>query len=228
MNKALFVVSIITSASLGFFVGKSHNSPEIAAFPAIFSEQAQTKTPPKAKSTPAVSEKSFQVGSVATSVDAQIPPDSISPDAINQSAQQQIDAVRAEYELKERSEKFTDWLTKNQKEKAWFDLGVEMRGRFEAEERDYNWASAEEGRIQSLFTQKEELAGIAIKSTNCKTTQCEITVSVINQDHANETAMAITKVLGAEKFSHIIIDNQAQQGESTFYVARDEKGFEFN
>lgn len=34
-------------------------------------------------------------------------------------------------------------------------------------------------------------------------------------------------MLTIEKFAHIIIDSQAKQGESIFYVARDEQGFEF-
>ena len=228
MNKMTFAVSLTIAAGLGFFVGKNHNPTEIVASPALVAEPVQIEAPLIAQDISVTPERNFRADNLATATDTPTPTAISVDDTKNLSAQEQIDAVKAEYELKERSEKFTEWLTKNQKEKPWFDLGVEMRGRFEAEERDYNWASAEENRIQSLFTQKEALAGIAVKSTNCKTTQCEITVSVLNQDHANEMAMAITQVLGAENFSQIIIDNQAQQGESIFYVARGEKGFEFD
>lgn len=228
MNKILFAVSIITSSGLGYFVGKNHHSPEILTSPMVLMEQEQTKTPIVGKNTSALPERNFQFDGVAASDKAQIPPKSLSADAANQSAQQQIDAIKAEYELKQRSEKFTDWLTKNQKEKVWFDLGVEMRDRFDVEETDHEWANSEEGYIQSLFIQNEELSGIAVKSTVCKSTQCQITISVMGQDHANETAMTVTKVLGAEKFSQLIIDSQVQQDETIFYVARNEKGFEFN
>lgn len=228
MNKILFAVSIITSSALGYFVGKNHHSPEIIASPMILMEQEQTKTPIVEKNTSALSERNFHSDGVAASDKAKTPPKSLSVDAVNQSAQQQIDAIKAEYELKQRSEKFTDWLTKNQKEKAWFDLGIEMRGRFDAEDRDYNWASAEEGSLQSLFAQEQALAGIALKSTTCKSTQCQITISVMDQEHANETAMAISKVLSGKNFSQVIVDSQVQQGESILYVSRSEKGFEFN
>lgn len=228
MNKIFFTLSITISAGLGFFVGKNHNSADINASPAVFSEQKQTTAPLVAKAITVATEKNFQIDDVVTSVDAQIPPAPSSADVENQSTQRQIDAIKAEYALKQRSEKFTDWLTKNQKEKAWFDLGVEMRGRFESEERDYNWASAEEGSLQSLFAQEQALAGIALKSTTCKSTQCQITISVMDQDHANETAMAITKVLSGQNFSQVIIDSQVQQGESILYVSRSEEGFEFN
>lgn len=227
MNKILFAVSIIISACVGFFVGRSSNFSEIAASPMLMSEQEQAKISIVEKNTPVLPERNFQPAAVASD-GAQITFKSSSSDAVNLSAQQQIDAIKADYEFKQRSEKFTDWLTKNQKEKPWFDLGVEMRGRFEAEERDHEWANSEEGHIQSLFTQKEELSGIAVKSAACKSTQCQITISVMDQEHANETAMAISKVLSGEKFSQIIIDSQVQQGESILYVSRSEKGFEFN
>ncbi len=148
--------------------------------------------------------------------------------ATQQITQQHLDAVKTEYEFKQRSEAFTQWLTKNQQEKAWFDLGVEMGGRFDAEEADYSWSLAEEAHLQSLFSQAPALAGVALKSTRCKSTQCQITISVMDQNHANETAMVISRTLGGEGATQIIIDNQIQKGEAVFYVARNEKGFEFN
>ncbi len=228
MDKIIFTLLIIISAGIGFFVGKNNNSVGINSSVPILVEYDQTKTPIIAKDALTKPENNFHQADVDASVDIQKSSNSSSPEAINQSAQQKIDAIKADYELKQRSEKFTDWLIKNQKEKAWFDLGMEMRGRFEAEDRDYNWASAEEGSLLSLFAQEPALAGIALKSTTCKSTQCQITISVMDQDHANETAMTITKVLNSENFSQIVIDSQVQQGESILYVSRSEKGFEFN
>jgi hypothetical protein len=228
MNKIIFALSITASAGLGFLAGKYHDASDISAHPVVFLEQEQKKTPVVRKLTSTSTENNFQAGGVVTSEKVQILPNTQSAEVTSQTTQEQIDAIKAEYELKQRSEKFTDWLIKNQKEKAWFDLGVEMRGRFDAEERDYNWANAEEGSLQSLFAQEQALAGIALKSTTCKSTQCQITISVLDQDHANETAMIISNVLGGKNFSQIIIDSQVQQGEAIFYVSRNEKGFEFN
>jgi hypothetical protein len=225
MKNVIFTFSIIVAAGLGYIAGKNSNSANTVAQPEEVPVQQPVAMPSAVKPPPVITENIVKT-------DVKLPlgeQNEISySSTAEQTTQNQLDALKAEYDAKQRSESFTNWLTKNQKEKPWFDLGVEMRGRFEVEEIDHEWASSEEGHIQSLFTQKEELSGIAVKSTNCKSTQCKITISVVNQDHANETAMAITKILGAEKFSHIIIDNQAQQGESTFYIARDEKGFEFN
>lgn len=226
MHKAIFTFSVLVSAGLGYLVGKNSSDSAVLIQPPVVSVQKTANDAPHIAISPQnLPENNFQDG-VRPSVAEQ--KKSLPELVVDQPAQHEIDAIKAEYEFKQRSESFTNWLTKNQETKPWFDLGVEMRGRFDVEEKDHEWANREEGHIQTLFTQKEELAGIAVKSTSCKSTQCQITISVMDQDHANETAMAITKVLGAEKFSQIIIDSQAQQGESTFYIARDEKGFEFN
>lgn len=226
MNKVIFTFSILVSAGAGYFAGKSSdNSAVVARSTEVSVQKNLLKTPGSGESPQNNNENNFHgVAGVSANQQKKSPPELV----VDQSAQDQIDAVKTEYEFKQRTEAFTNWLTKNQETKPWFDLGVEMRGRFDAEETDHSWANEEEGHIQSLFAQEQTLAGIAVKSTQCKSTQCQITVSVMNQDHANETAMAISKVLGGEKFSQIIIDSRVQKGETIFYVARNEKGFEFN
>jgi len=226
MNKVIFTFSILISAGVGYLAGKnSNNSAALTQKTEISVENNPSEAVAFHNGSQIINENNFHEGA-ASPVDA--PPKLPVVPAVDQSAQQQIDAIKAEYDVKHRSEEFTQWLTKNQKEKSWFDLGIEMRGRFDAEETDHSWARAEEGHIQTLFAQEQALAGIALKSTQCKSTQCQITISVMDQDHANETAMTVSKVLGGEKFSQIIIDSQVQQGETIFYVARNEKGFEFN
>ncbi len=225
MNKILFTVSVIVAAGLGYWLGKNNATQDVIAHSAAPSVQENVNAHVVVKNSQA-EEKPLQVIVAAPAKEQP----SLSPESsvADESTQNQIDAIKAEYEFKQRSEAFTNWLTKNQAEKPWFDLGVEMRGRFEDEDVDHSWAGAEEGHIQSLFSQEQALAGIALKSTSCKSTQCRITVSVMDQEHANEMAMTISQILGSEKATQIIIDNQPQQGETTFYVARNEKGFEFN
>lgn len=226
MNKVIFTFSILVSAGLGYLAGKNSDNPAAIAQPTATTTQ---KKPNEAANltnpSQAAHENNFH-SSVVASVDE--PKKSPAAPVLDQSVQQRIDAITTEYEVKQRSEEFTQWLLKNQKEKSWFDLGIEMRGRFDAEETDHSWALNEEAHLQSLFSQAPALAGVALKSTRCKSTQCQITISVRDQDHANEIAMAMSQVLGSEKTAQIIFDSQVQQGETILYVARNEKGFEFN
>lgn len=225
MNKVIFTVSILISLSAGYFAGKNDRPLAVKEDLGEVTEPISLRLPELAQPSPArFSENNFQAASSSSRKQR-----SSSSSAVTQQVtQQQLDAVKTEYEFKQRSEAFTQWLTKNQQEKAWFDLGVEMGGRFDAEEADYSWSLAEEAHLQSLFSQAPALAGVALKSTRCKSTQCQITISVMDQNHANETAMAISQTLGDEGATQIIIDNQIQKGEAIFYVARNEKGFEFN
>jgi len=226
MNKVIFTLSILVSAGVGYLAGKNSNNSAVLTQPTEISAQKSLIETPSTDELPQNTHENNFHGVVDGA--SKQPKSAPSELALGQPSQHQIDAIKAEYEFKQRSETFTNWLTKNQETKPWFDLGVEMRGRFDVEEIDHSWANEEEGHIQALFSQEQALAGIAIKSTQCKSTQCQITVSVMDQDHANETAMAISKVLGSENFSQIIIDSRVQQGETILYVARNEKGFEFN
>jgi hypothetical protein len=225
VNKVVFTISMLISLSLGYFAGKNDSFLAIKEDLGEVSEPISPRLPQLALPSPAnLSENNFHSDS-----DSSRTQQSSSSLAVTQQVtQQQLDAVKTEYEFKQRSEAFTQWLTKNQESKPWFDLGIEMGGRFEAEEADYSWSLAEEAHLQSLFSQAPALAGVALKSTRCKSTQCQITISVMDQEHANETAMTISQVLGSEGATQIIIDNQVQKGEAIFYVARNEKGFEFN
>ena len=226
MNKVIFTFSILISAGVGYLAGKNSNDSVLLAQPTAISVQKNLIEPIGSGALPQnMHENNFHDIGGGSPGQQKSPPSEL---AIDPPDQYQIDAIKAEYEFKQRSDAFTNWLTKNQETKPWFDLGVEMRGRFDAEETDHSWANEEEGHIQSLFVQEQALAGVAVKSTQCKSTQCQITISVMDQNHANETAMAISKVLGGKNFSQIIIDSQVQQGETILYVARNEKGFEFN
>lgn len=225
MNKVIFTVSILIAAFLGYFLGKNDGFTTAQRAFSEISEQNAVPGAETIKTSPAnLSENNFHSGSTP-SLHRQSSRPAVTAGNM---AQQQLDTVKTEYEFRLRAEGFTQWLTKNQETKPWFDLGIEMRGRFDIEESDYQWALTQESHLQNLFSQAPALAGVALKSAICKSTQCQITISVMDHDHANETAMAISKVLGSEDNRQIIIDNQIQKGEAIFYVARNEKGFEFN
>lgn len=226
VRKIIFIFSIILALGCGYWMGLNknimdNNVPSVEVVGTKSTSIPAILTPPKTDI-----ENSIQSMNVLLEVEKS---SSVSVASVaDHTDQGQIDAIKIEYELKQRSELFTNWIIKNQEAKPWFDLGAEMRGQFNAEEVDYEWALAEEGRLRSVFTQEQELADIAVKSTTCRSTQCQIVVGVIDQAHTNEVAMVITRVLSGEKVSHIIVDSQAQQGESTFYISSNEKGFEFN
>lgn len=225
MNKAIFLLSIVVAAGSGYWLGKSNNPSNNTISSVAFVEPESTITP-AAVNFPQIDleRNSRHSKTLFEKAEPSLPRQN--PTTADQPTQHQIDAIKTEYEFKQRSESFKNWLITNQQTKPWFDLGTEMRGRFDAEEIDHAWASTQEGRLQSIFIQEQALAGIAVKSTVCRSTQCQITIGVMDHNHANETSMAIIETLSAEKFSHIIIDNQVQLGEATFYVSSNKKGFE--
>lgn len=226
MNKAIFLFSVVIAAGGGYWLGKN-NIPDNTVSSAVFIEPENIVHPTVVNLSQTNIERDFQQ-SIALANETELSSTPQKSTVVEQSTRRQIDAIKTEYELKQRSESFTNWFIKNQETKPWFDIGIAMRGRFDAEEVDHDWASTEESHLRSIFTQEQALAGIAVKSTVCRSTQCQITIGVIDHDHANETSMAIIEALSAEKFSHIIIDSQVKQGETIFYVSSNEKGFELN
>ncbi len=228
MNKLTLTLTILISVGLGYWAGiHQQNQCDDAASSASLNQEP-ILTPANARTAPVTAEKDASQRDWAAL--AQTPPAATSPsaDPVTPTAQQQLDALKAEHEFNARTEKFSAWLVKSRQENPWFDLRLEMRQRFETEDVDHRWASTEEARLQNLFSEHQALAGLAVKATTCKSTQCKITVGVVDANHANEAAQAISQVLGENRHSHVIIDNQAQQGETFLYVPRDEEGFDFN
>lgn len=233
MNKIIFTVSIFLSAIFGYWLGEHQGNdvkPE-ANIPFDSNERAELLE--KIKNLTAENKK-LSVDKNSKSQSSYLSQDNshkvtaktvIQTSSVNQTAN---NLAKEDYELKERASSFTNWLTKNQQEKPWFDLGTEMEGRFESEEKNFAWADQEEGQIQTLFSQDESLSGIALKSANCKSTQCQLRVGVADQEQANQVAMEISKTLSGKNFSQIIIDSRVKQGEAILYVTRSEKGFELN
>jgi hypothetical protein len=233
VNKIILTVSILLSAALGYWLGitqssdaKSHINPalngderarllEKIIFLTAENKKLSADKYPKSQSSFHQKDDFPKVA-----VEAVIESSSISRSADNH--------VQEDFELKERASSFTNWLVKNQQEKPWFDLGVEMEGRFENEEKNIIWADEEESQIQTLFGQEQSLSGIALKSANCKSTHCQLKVGVTDQEQANQVTMAISQTLSGKNFSQVIIDSRIKQGETILYVTRNPKGFELN
>lgn len=233
MNKITFAISIFLSATLGYWLGGHQDNDVKPDANITFDSDERAKLLNKIKSLIAENEK--------LSTDKYSEPQSSfrqkddSPhttiEAVGQSSSinRTVDnLLKEDYELKERATSFANWLTKNQQEKPWFDVGVEMAGRFDSEEKNIVWADQEESQIQTLFGQEQSLSGIALKSAACKSTQCQLKVGIADLEQANQIAMAISQTLGGKNFSQIIVDNRITQGEAILYVTRNPKGFELN
>ena len=224
MNKTIIALSIATAAVLGFFAGKYQREPAPAAVSIEVKQQPSAEHPQTELSATGDPQPQELLSADAKSSSKEIQKPTIS----DISAQETIDTLKAEYELAQRSESFANWLTRNQKDKPWFDLGATMAERFENEDKDYNWAISKEGDLQTLFSQERALGDVALKSTHCKATQCRITVGVIDRHHANEVAMAISRTFAEKYPSQIIVDTHVDTGEAIFYLSRSDNGFEFN
>lgn len=233
MNKIILTVSIFLSTIFGYWLGVNQNEDQKSEIAPAFDRDERARLLEKiifltaenkklsaekySNSQPSFHKKD---DSPQATVDTVVQSSSISRPADN--------PLKEDYELKERASSFTNWLTKNQQEKPWFDLGVEMEGRFESEEKNIAWADEEESQIQTLFGQEQSLSGIALKSANCKSTQCQLKVGVADLEQANQIAMAISQTLSGKNFSQVIIDSRIKQGETILYVTRNPKGFELN
>lgn len=233
MNKIIFTASIFLSAIFGYWLGghQSNDPKPEANIPFGSDERAELLEKINMLS---AENKKLSADKYSKSQLSSLPKDNsrnVTAKIVIQSssASQAADNLAKEdYQLKERASSFTNWLTKNQQEKPWFDLGVEMEGRFDSEEKNIAWADEEESQIQTLFGQEQSLSGIALKSTNCKSTQCQLKVGVTDLEQANQIAMAISQTLSGKNYSQIIIDSRIKQGETILYVTRNPKGFELN
>ncbi|MGD8176290.1 hypothetical protein [Marinimicrobium sp. ARAG 43.8] len=237
MKNIVFLLSVSIAAVGGYWVGKSsHNgSPRTEARQVIVDElssapdSASPSHPVAKKFINQASDIKNTYGNCKASGDELCSHERVDVAVSSeQSTQEKIDAIKEDYEFRRRSDLFTSWVLEETKNNFQFDIGHEVNERFSVEEIDYDWAYDAEGSLQSMFTQEQDLSGVAMKSTVCKSTACQIVIGVVDVDHASDSADLVIKTLSETGFSHIVVDNQIDKGETTFYVSRSEKGFELN
>lgn len=135
----------------------------------------------------------------------------------------------ADEQLLRTSENFSDWLANAHKENGSFNLHEEMQRRFDAETIDHDWAEAQEQEYLTLFSQSPELAGLALRETQCRTRQCALTISISDIGQANALLEKMTKTLQQKKQHPMIIATpDEQRGITTLYIGKDANSFEFN
>lgn len=128
-----------------------------------------------------------------------------------------------------KSESFGKWLANTLKEKGSFNLQAEMQHRFEAETVNHEWAEAQEQEYLTLFDNSPELAGLALRETQCRSQQCALTVSISDINQANTLLEKMTATLKQQnKYPIIIATPDEQRGVTTLYIGKDANSFEFN
>jgi len=140
----------------------------------------------------------------------------------NQLLQDKLDALEMEQQLRKAND-FGNWIMRSQSTNGQFNLNEELAHRFEQETRDPIWAEQEENRYQQLFRTQDEFREFALRDTQCRNTQCEVTVSTANPEQSHQLLQAINNTLqGAE----VLVVTDEQSGISKLYIGS--KGFEFN
>lgn len=142
----------------------------------------------------------------------------------NQLLQDKLHALEMERQLRKAND-FGNWVMEAQRSNTRFELNGELSHRFAQENREPVWAEQQEIHFRQLFTNKEELRGFAFRDAECRSTQCEITVSVSNSEQSQQLLRTMSTAL---QDSVVLLAIDEQQGISRLYISSSEKGFEFN
>lgn len=135
-------------------------------------------------------------------------------------------------EMEKQQRKAVDvvnWIKQSQNNNRNFDLNNELSMRFEQESRDPAWAEQQENHYHQLFTNDETLSGIALRNTQCRSSQCEITIGVANTEQSNQLLQTITKALASDDHPvSIMVATDERSGTSKLYISNNEDAFAFN
>lgn len=142
----------------------------------------------------------------------------------NQLLQDKLHALEMEQQLRKAND-FGNWVMEAQRSNNRFELNSELSHRFAQENREYVWAEQQENHYRQLFSNKEGLRGFAFRDTECRSTQCEVTVSISNSEQSQQLLRTISLAL---QDSVVLLATDEQRGISKLYISRSEKGFEFN
>jgi hypothetical protein len=145
-------------------------------------------------------------------------------DGVDQQLHNKLQALEMEKQQR-KADDFGAWVINSQKENSRFDLNNELSLRFEQETRDQVWAEQQENHYQQLFSNQEELRDFALRTAECRSTQCEVTVSVSNSEQSQQLLETMTHALQG---SVVLIATDEKSGTSKLYIGRDEESFEFN
>lgn len=150
------------------------------------------------------------------------------PDENQKQLQKQLQQLEMEKQLRNAND-FSSRIMDAQKNNPNFSLNHALAQGFNNEPRDPQWADEQENTYRNLFSATTELAGFALRDSQCKSSQCELTVSISNLEQSDQLLEKINNTLAANnKHAVIVIAPDAQAGISKLYISEDIKSFEFN
>jgi hypothetical protein len=124
-----------------------------------------------------------------------------------------------------KADDFGAWAMDSQKANRNFDVNSELSQRFAQESRDSVWAEQQENHYQQLFSNQEELRDFALRNAECRSTQCEVTVSISNSEQSQQLLQTMSRALQG---SVVLVATDEKSSTSKLYIGRNEKSFEFN
>lgn len=149
-------------------------------------------------------------------------------DAIAIEAASRLQKLEMEQQQR-KAANLVNWITQSQKSNRTFDLNNKLLRRFEHQNRDPAWAEQQENHYRQLFASNNELRGIALRNTECRSDQCEVTVGIENLEQSNQLLQTMNKTLAnSENPVAIMVATDERTGISKFYISNNEDSFEFN
>lgn len=78
-----------------------------------------------------------------------------------------------------------------------------------------------------LFSEQQKLSGYALTATQCRSTQCELTISITNTDQANQLLVDIASALQEQnQYPFMVATPDQQQGNTKIYVTKATESFD--
>ena len=165
----------------------------------------------------------LQAQSTPQSISSALQKNATADDA-EQQLQNKLQALEMEKQQR-KADDFGAWAMDSQKVDSNFDVNSELSQRFAQESRDPVWAEQQENHYQQLFSNQEALRDFALRNAECRSTQCEVTVSVTNSEQSRQLLQTMSRALEG---SVILVATDEKSSTSKLYIGRDEKSFEFN
>lgn len=150
------------------------------------------------------------------------------PNTTEQQLQAQLQQLEMEQQLQQANQ-FSDWILNAQQDNPAFNLNQTLAQNFDQELRDPDWADTQEHHYRNLFSDSTELAEFALRDSQCKSRQCELTVSIGSQEQADQLLEKMNRLLAAQnKKAALVVATEPQTGTSKLYISENPKSFEFN
>ncbi len=151
-------------------------------------------------------------------------PQHSAPENTTSLAQQRTDSEKIkilEGELAARKAKeMNQWLLDGYAHNRSFDPGEVMQKKFDAEAVDVSWAKKQEEKLINTLANEPDLAGFALRDTQCKSSLCQISFSFTDMDQANKIAEQVSKsVAVAGKYTSVVASPNKETKLTTLYIS---------